>query len=86
MASANNYDPKHLMKLPGRALHEHAQVSDRVQSGSSYTIQLCRLRGTGGRISRDGTPMSSIAVALWIAWPIRAVLAAKHLERRRPIR
>jgi hypothetical protein len=64
MASANNYDPKHLMKLPGRALHEHAQVSDRVQSGSSYTIQLCRLRGTGGRIGTDGTPMSRIAVAL----------------------
>ena len=61
MASANNYDPKHLMKLPGRALHEHAQVSSQVLRRRS---SFAGLRGTGGRIGTDGTPMSRIAVAL----------------------
>ena len=56
------------------------------QSVRLYTIHPCRLRGAGGSIGTDGTPISLMAVALLMAFPIRAVLAAKHLARKKPLR
>jgi hypothetical protein len=70
-----------------QALYESAHEDPSCnQSVRLYTIHPCRLRGAGGSIGTDGTPMRLIAISLLMAFPIRAVLAAKHLARRKPLR
>ena len=70
-----------------QALYESAHEDPSCnQSVRLYTMHPCRLRGAGGSIGTNGTPISPMAVALLMAFPIRAVLAAKHLARKKPLR
>ena len=69
-----------------QALYESAHEDPSCnQSDRLYTIHPYRLRGTGGSIGADGTPMSLIAVALLMVSPISDVLTAKHLARKKPL-
>ena len=70
-----------------QALYESAHEDPSCnQSVRLYTIHPCRLRGAGGSIGTDGTPIGLMAVALLMAFPIRAVLPAKHLARKKRLR